>query len=90
MTVKRVSEIEWEDASQAFFIRLRIDCNPYYLTVRDLLRVHLNLGELCTNLQISESAVGISFDRLCFDDYEDAVKVEVAYLEAAKREGKDW
>lgn len=91
-SARRVSEIAWSPSSNAFEINLLVDGvdhtdNPIRLTVAMLEALGRPNATVCTFVQC-QGGVHISEGVLCFEDYEDAVLVEVHYLDAAKLAGK--
>lgn len=94
LDVKRVSEISWVASCQAFCIVLKPDHpSSTPLTLSTLKSAGLTYSEICKRLHTTNShgVVYADYGIPFFRDYEDAVKVEVLYLDKAKALGlTEW
>lgn len=90
-SVRRVSEIAWSDKDQGFCIFLQPkDAAPEVLTMEKLHAAGMTFYGVCKRLHSdpeSKMVVQCIDSILYFDDYEDAVTIEVEYLEALKALG---
>ena len=101
--MKRVSLICWIDPLQGFVVELQVPRpfpQRHLLSVKDLQAAGIPFSYVCKSLQgngpssVSHDS-GVKFVRnvwtrsgvLCFQEYEEAAKIEVLYLDAAKAKG---
>jgi len=77
---RRVSDIEWSKSLNGFTIMLKTKLGEQPLTVSLLHVAGLEYAGVCEVVQTAHSYNEV----LAFDDYEDAVTIEVMYLDAAK------
>lgn len=86
--IQRASLIEWDEAEQAWFINILQNAGKGVVTGDHLVSAGVFLSDAVPTTRYRFSTqVGVGVVAL-FDEYDDAVKVEIAYLDALRLRGR--
>jgi hypothetical protein len=78
--IERVSDIEWNESASMWFIRIKR--GPWAGLVVD--------GALLDSYGVTMPCRKDSAGNAVFDDYDAAVQLEIALVQAAQRRGEHW
>jgi len=85
--ISRASLIEWDEAEQAWFINVTQEVGRGRVSVWDY-------AQTDARMPIADFVPSVRTEKyqpdglLLFDEYEDAVKAEIAYLDALRKQGR--
>lgn len=85
--IERASLIEWDADAQAWYINVLQDAGKGVVTLRDVITANCGIPPL---IHFTPSVVAPKSwnDTIMFGEYDDAVKVEIAYLDALRLRGQ--